>query len=181
MRKINRRDLFKFSAVSSVGLSASSPALSSTWFVKNSKTLIALIETIVPGKKYDPTGAPGGMEAKTFIYLQKIEKEKLLPLPIGLVKSLISGSLDVLSLLKYRRRFYDLKLFEREIIATKLEKVPGVHLFYKAIRAPFYTGSINKVGFDYFGYPGPNNGYADFSFNKKMAEAHPDSVNGNLP
>ena len=100
MKKINRRDLFKFSALSSVGLSASTPVLSSTWFVKNSKTLIALIETIVPGKKFDPTGAPGGMEAKTFLYLQKVEKEKLLPIPIGLVKSLISGSLNVLSILK---------------------------------------------------------------------------------
>ena len=181
MKKINRRDLFKFSALSSVGLSASTPALSSTWFVKNSKTLIALIETIVPGKKFDPTGAPGGMEAKTFLYLQKVEKEKLLPIPIGLVKSLISGSLNVLSILKYKKSFHRLGLSEREVIAQQLEKVPGVHLFYKAIRAPFYTGSINKVGFDYFGYPGPNNGYADFSFNKKMAEPHPRSVNGNLP
>ena len=181
MRKINRRDLFKFSALSASFGSLPSQTMASTWFVKNSKTIIALIETIVPGKKMDPTGAPGGMEAQTFLYLQKIEKDKLLPLPIGLVKSLISGGLNLLSLLKFKKPFHKLRYKEREVIAIKLEKVPGVHLFYKAIRAPFYTGSVNKVGFKYFGYPGPNEGYKDFSFNKKMAEPHPDSVDGNLP
>ncbi|MAW06967.1 MAG: hypothetical protein CME61_01650 [Halobacteriovoraceae bacterium] len=180
MSKVNRRDLLKMSLVSGVALNTTN-VYSSTWFVKNSKTLIALIETIVPGKETDPTKAPGGMEAKTFLYLQKVEKEKLLPLPFGLIKTLISGSLNVMSLFKFRKAFHKLSYAEREIIAIKLEKVPGVHLFYKVIRAPFYTGSINKVGFDYFGYPGPNNGYSDFSFKKKMADAHPNSVGGNLP
>ena len=73
-------------ALSSGCLSATTPAFSSTWFVKNSKTLIALIETIVPGKKFDPTGAPGGMEAKTFLYLQKVEKENFFLFQLTLLK-----------------------------------------------------------------------------------------------
>ena len=75
MSKVNRRDLLKMSLVSGVALNTTN-VYSSTWFVKNSKTLIALIETIVPGKETDPTKSPGGMEAKTFLYLQKVEKEK---------------------------------------------------------------------------------------------------------
>ena len=86
-----------------------------------------------------------------------------------------------MSLFKFRKAFHKLSYAEREIVAIKLEKVPGVHLFYKVIRAPFYTGSINKVGFDYFGYPGPNNGYSDFSFKKKWRMLNSNSAGGNLP
>tara|TARA_B100000927_G_C16383207_1_gene436266 strand:- start:253 stop:798 length:546 start_codon:yes stop_codon:yes gene_type:complete len=181
MRKINRRDLFKFSALSASLGTLPVETVASTWFSKNSKTIIALIETIVPGKKMDPTGAPGGVEAQTFLYLQKIERDGLLPIPMGLVKSLIAGGLNILSLFKFRKPFHRLGYKEREAVAAQLEKVPGVHLFYKAIRAPFYTGSVNKVGFKYLGYPGANNGYKDFSFNKKMADPHPESIEGNLP
>ena len=55
---------------------------------ENNKTLMALIDTIVPGETIDPTGAPGGIEANTLLYLQRVEREKLLPLPFGLIKNL---------------------------------------------------------------------------------------------
>ena len=71
------------------------------------------------------------MEAKTFLYLQKVEKEKLLPLPFGLIKTLISGSLNVMSLFKFRKAFHKLSYAEREIVAIKLEKVLGFTCFIK--------------------------------------------------
>jgi len=180
MKRINRRDLIRIGFIGAF-LYPATNAHSSTFFIRNNKTLMALIDTIVPGATLDPTGAPGGVEANTLLYLQKVEREKLLPLPFGLIKNLISGGINILSILRYQVSFHKLPLNKREKVARSLERIPGVHLFYKVLRAPFYTGSMNKVGFKYLGYPGPNNGYRDFSFNKKMAEPHPRSIRGNLP
>ena len=145
------------------------------------KTFMALVETIVPGELTDPTKAPGAIEADTINYLWKVQKTKLLPVPIGLFRGVISSALNVSSFVQYRKGFYHLDRLEREKIVAKVESIPGVPLFYKVIRAPFYTGAMNDVGYKYFGYPGANKGYSDFSFKEKLAESHPRSVNGNLP
>ena len=129
------------------------------------------METIVPGKMSDPKGHPGSSEAESIKYLWKVERSKLLPIPFGLIRGVISTLLNIKSYTRFRTSFSKLTLKQREVVAANIEQIPGVPLFYRVIRAPFYTGAMNNVGFDYFGYPGPNQGYQDFSFKKKMAES----------
>lgn len=180
IKKLSRRSLIKGAALST--------AISSTGIVNarennpyQEQTFEALIETIVPGKMNDPLGHPGSSEAESIKYLWKVERSKLLPVPFGLIRGLISTLLNVKSYTRYRKKFADLTQLQRELIAAKIEQIPGVPLFYRVIRAPFYTGAVNDVGFKYFGYPGPNNGYKNFSFKEELAPAHPRTVNGNLP
>ena len=178
--KISRRSLIKGVAISGVATSANISLARENNPYKE-KTFEALIETIVPGKKNDPLGHPGSTEADSIKYLWKVERSKLLPVPFGLIRGVISTLLNIKSYTRFRKKFAKLNLRQRELVAAKVEQIPGVPLFYRVVRAPFYTGALNNVGFDYFGYPGPNNGYTDFSFKEKLAESHPRTVNGNLP
>lgn len=180
MKKITRRTLLKGAAISTLS------STNAIGFEKGNnpyeeKTFESLVETIVPGKVNDPLGHPGSYEAESIKYLWKVEQSKLLPIPFGLIRGLISTLLNIKSYTRYRKKFSNLNQLQRELVAASVETIPGVPLFYRVIRAPFYTGAINDVGFKYFGYPGPNKGYKDFSFKKKLAQSHPKSVNGNLP
>lgn len=178
--KFTRRTLLKGVAVSTIG-AQSNIVLAEEKNPYQQKTFEALAETIIPGALTDPLGHPGSTEADTIKYLWKVERSKLLPVPFGIIRGVISSLLNIKSYAKYRMSFAKLELKQREIIAASIEQLPGVPLFYRVIRAPFYTGALNDVGFKYFGYPGPNNGYKDFSFKQKIADSHPRSVNGNLP
>jgi hypothetical protein len=180
--KLTRRSLVKSTfaifAVSASGLKASEIESKNPF---KSQTLQLLCQTIVPGGIEDTTGAPGALEAKTIEYLWRVERKKLLPVPLNIFGSLIISSLNTTSFFIYRKKFKNLDLKRREIVARKIEGLPGVHLFYKVIRAPFYTGAVNNIGYKYFGYPGANNGYFDYSYKQKLAKSHNRSVNGNLP
>ena len=177
---LNRRTLIKGAAATTLA-SGASISYGRENNPYRQKTFEALIETIVPGKMSDPLGHPGSSEAESIKYLWKVERSKLLPVPFGLIRSVISSLLNIKSYAKYRKSFSKLDLRQREIIAANVEQIPGVPLFYRVVRAPFYTGAVNNVGFEYFGYPGPNNGYKEFSFKEKLADSHPRSINGNLP
>ena len=180
--KLTRRSLVKSTlaifAASASGLKASEVESKNPF---ENQTLQLLCQTIVPGGIEDATGAPGALEAKTIEYLWRVERKKLLPVPLNIFGSLIISSLNTASLFMYRKKFKNLDLNRREIIARKVEGLPGVHLFYKVIRAPFYTGAVNDIGYKYLGYPGANNGYIDYSYKQKFAISHTRSVNCNLP
>ena len=179
-KSITRRSLLKGAALASIATSPSA-LLAKDNNPYQEQTFEALIETIVPGKKNDPLGHPGSSEAESIKYLWKVERSKLLPVPFGIIRGVISTLLNLKSITKYRKKFANLTQSQREQVAATVEQIPGVPLFYRVVRAPFYTGALNDVGFKYFGYPGPNEGYKDFSFKEELAPAHPRSVNGNLP
>jgi len=180
MKKLTRRTLLKGAAATTLTTSSAIAVAKGNNPYKE-KTFEALVETIVPGKKSDPLGHPGSSEAESIKYLWQVERSKLLPIPFGLIRGLISTLLNIKSYTKYRKGFSNLSQQQRELVALSVETIPGVPLFYRVVRAPFYTGAVNDVGFKYFGYPGPNNGYKDFSFKKKLAPSHPKVINGNLP
>ena len=179
--KISRRSLFKSAAITGVAAGSNIALANKENNPYEEKTFEALIETIVPGKMSDPLGHPGSSEADSIKYLWKVERSKLLPVPFGLIRSVISTLLNIKSFTRYRKKFSNLTLLQRELVALSVEQIPGVPLFYRVIRAPFYTGALNDVGFKYFGYPGPNNGYKNFSFEEEISPAHPRTINGNLP
>ena len=88
--KITRRSLLKGAAISSVATSTNI-SLARENNPYQEKTFEALIETIVPGKKNDPLGHPGSTEADSIKYLWKVERSKLLPVPFGLIRGVISA------------------------------------------------------------------------------------------
>ena len=165
--KITRRSLIRGAAISSITGHATN-ALAKGNNPYKEKTFEALIETIVPGKMSDPLGHPGSSEAESVKYLWKVERSKLLPVPFGLIRGLISTLLNIKSYTHYRKKFSKLNLEQREIVASSVETIPGVPLFYRVIRAPFYTGAVNDVGFKYFGYPGQIMAIRILALNKKL-------------
>ncbi len=145
-------------------------------------TFLALIDTVVPGQASDPTGAPGALEAGTLEYIDAFDRAKLLPIPMRLVQIAVSQALTGMSVMRHFKPFYALDLRQRTRIVSAASKVPGFSLLLSLIRAPFYTGSVNRVGFDYLGYPGgPTEGYGDFSFKEVTWSPHPRGIDGNLP
>jgi hypothetical protein len=147
-------------------------------------TFRAFIDTVVPGQASDPTGAPGSIEAGAFDFLEAVEKMKLLPVSLHVVQLLLSQALAAMAVAKHLRPFWSLTLEQRTRIVAAIQNVSVVPmpLLLRLMRAPFYTGAINHVGFDYLGYPGPNSGYVgDFSFGQALSWPEPGSVGGNLP
>ena len=179
----DRRSLFRRAA----GGAAAAPVLGlplNAWgspLTTRSPTLEAFVETVIPGNRIDPSGDPGALEAGTLEFLRDVERRRLLPVPLPLVEFAVSYLLNALSMLHHVAPFARLKLEHRERIVHILEGVIGMPLYLRLIRAPFYTAVVNRVGYDYVGYPGPNPGSDDFSFREALSEPHPDSVAGNLP
>jgi hypothetical protein len=110
-----------------------------------------------------------------------MERNHLLPVPLGLVRWALCEALNVLSLAEHLRPFARLDLERRTEVLSKIGKIQGMPLLLSLIRAPFYTGTVNQRGFEYLGYPGENRGYADFSFDEVTWVSHPRVVGGNLP
>lgn len=140
------------------------------------KCMEALIDTVVPGKKSDPTGAPGALECCAL----NIAYDRYFP--IAAVAPAILESLNLLSKKKYNNDFPSLNLEQRtDVLATLEGEIPQVTLVLRFIRAAFYVGLYNDVGLKYLGYPGPNVGYIheDYTFGVPMAKELTET--GNLP
>jgi hypothetical protein len=145
-------------------------------------TFQAFVETIIPGTRIDPTGAPGALEAETTAFLIAMEQSGIFPISLSFVQFALSAVLDLGAFFTHLRGFSQLSLEERTKLVAGLEWFPGMPFLLRLIRAPFYTATMNRVGWDYLGYPGPNSGYADFSFNEwDIAPPCPEAVGGNLP
>ncbi|MBI2521242.1 MAG: gluconate 2-dehydrogenase subunit 3 family protein [Bdellovibrio sp.] len=185
--KIQRRDflkaggsLFLLSGMSTLptSLSAAGPSGPNPY---SDKLFIALYDTIIPGIITDSTGTPGALEAGTVDFLTQTERSQKLPIPVGLIRSYLRVALNLKALWRYQKSFVHLNLEQRTEIAKRVEYLPGIPLVYRLIRAPFYTGAINRVGYDYLGYPGANRGYPDHSFKMAISNPHSRVIDGNLP
>lgn len=146
-----------------------------------SVTFVALMDTIVPGQYSDPTGAPGAVEAQTSEFCAALHASKVLPLNLRLIEWVVSAALNTMAFFTKGKGFHRCTLAHRTKLANTLSKISPVPLLYQLLRAPFYTGSMNRVGFDYTGYPGANDGYMDFSHGRVTWVPSPKTVGGNLP
>jgi hypothetical protein len=150
----------------------------------DTSTFRAFIDTVVPGRSSDPTGAPGSLDAGAFEFLEEVEKMKLLPISLHVVQLLLTQALAAMSVARHFQPFWALSLEDRTRIVASIQNVSIVPmpLLLRLMRAPFYTGPISRVGFDYLGYPGPNSGYVgDHSFGAALSWPEPGSVAGNMP
>lgn len=188
--KIKRRDFIKtaagsFAGVGFFGVPKIARAMGSRRHKPVNKydtpSFSAFIDTVIPGKELDPTGAPGGLEAGTLEYLAKVQQQGLFPISIDLIHFIVTLALDLIAGITHFCSFDKLNLKDREKIIESLTAIPGTAFLLRLMRAPFYTGAINRVGFDYLGYPGPNEGFPDYSFDEAVSLPHPSSIDGNLP
>jgi hypothetical protein len=140
-------------------------------------TMKAFVDTIIPGPSSDPQGSAGGNEACAYEVLHD-PYYGLKPF-IGL----ISWDLNQTGLRWHGRFFKDLDLSQRTAIMSFKDNAPLMRLFYEQaevlVKLAFYGAIINDVGTTYISFPGPSNGYRDYSFDEKFSEEA--TEDGNLP
>lgn len=175
---ISRRDFLKdttvFFASSAAGLSGTMlPPRGLENFLAGAAdieqaTMAAFTDTIIPGPASDPEGSVGGVEASALEVLYD-PYYGLKPF-IGIVHL----DLNLTSLWMYKRLFKALDLSRRTKIVLLKESKSRVRYIYELaellVKLAFYGAIVNDIGTDYISFPGPSNGYHDYSFNKKFAE-----------
>lgn len=144
-------------------------------------TFIALAETIIPGHFSDPNGTPGAIETGTIEYLERVEKAGVLPFSLLSIQGWVTFALDTYSLFTRGATFANLGANQKVEVASDFYRLMPVPLLYRLFRATYYTGAQNRLGWDNLGYPGPNQGYEDYSFKETLARSDPRSMDGNLP
>lgn len=141
------------------------------------RIVAAMVDTVVPGRQSDPTGAPGALDtcALNLIYDEFWPFVDYLPVLLPL--------LDDTSRNRFEVGFADATLEQRtEVLRTVEGAVPFVRLAYRFVRSTFYAGMYNFEGTNYLGWAGPNLGYRDheeFSFREPVSEEL--TTDGNLP
>lgn len=135
--------------------------------LRENETLVALVETIVPGKRTDPLGNPGAYEADVFRFLEANYFDGQNYARIALVV------LNIFSVMRYGKGFKNLDRIKRERLVRFLEiKFPFMVLLSRMIRCPFFCADFNTVGTDFYNWPGPNFGYfkdPTYSYRRKMS------------
>ncbi|MBI1747375.1 MAG: hypothetical protein HYR55_12400 [Acidobacteria bacterium] len=145
------------------------------------QTLGALFDAVVPGpfepsfpeEVEDPEGAPGAIEGKVVRFWEKILPQSLGWLNVGFLKLWVKD-LDLYAFVFHRgRKFKDLRLSERQDkIQLMMWIIPGYHLKYwtalMLVKAAFYADLADEsrqfIGRNYIGFPGPNSGFDDYSY-----------------
>jgi len=140
---------------------------------KVEKTLAAVLETVVPGKATDPDGEPGAVEACALGVLMDSS------FPFRPYASILATVLDNLAITRGGTVFAKASADDRiAVLLQAQEQLPMLRLAFRAVRAAFFGGAYNGVGFDYVGYPGPNLGYRHLpqcSFRKPVCKEMTDT------
>lgn len=144
------------------------------------KILFALVDTIVPGSKSDPSGDIGATETCAL----KVLYSDINPIAnnMSIVTNLLNSKAEKL----YGKPFDLLNLDERTVVAREVEdELPLISLLYKFIRSTFYASEYTDAGEKYMGFPGSNTGYInhpDFTYGEKLKEfIIEETEDGNLP
>ena len=147
-------------------------------------TFIAFLETILPGRENDPSGAPGALDAGTLAYFDELERLKLFPISLLLVHSALCHALNLLSALRHLRPFWGLPQEKREELLESLTGVVGLPFLFRLARAPFYVGAVNRAGLDWIGLRlPPPEGFSreSSSWGIELNQPEPGTIHGNLP
>jgi hypothetical protein len=139
------------------------------------RTVAAFVDTVIPGRYRDPTGAPGGLDvnAPALFFDPELPALPLVPL-LAFLLDQVSGQ-DFAG-----RAFADLTVPEREqALEHALQVAAPLELAVQLVKLAYYS---SDGAADWLGYPGANAGYVnhpDFSFGRAMAREI--SADGNVP
>ncbi len=139
------------------------------------RTIAAFCDVVVPGKKRDPSGAPGAVDvgAPAIFFDHALPAAEYVGLVAFLLDAAAKDHFD-------GQRFADIKPEEREeALNLALKDDSPLEFAVQLAKVAFFSGE--KV-FAYLGYPGPNDGYIahpDFTFGVAMAREI--TKDGNYP
>jgi hypothetical protein len=138
------------------------------------RTIAALVDTVMPGRHRDPTGAPGGIDvgAPAFFFDPALPAASFVPLLVALLDSTATELHGI-------RRFTRLTPEQRDAVVERaLRDVPVFAFAVQLAKLAYYASAEAGA---HLGYPGANTGYvddADFSFGRAMAREI--TTDGNL-
>jgi hypothetical protein len=138
------------------------------------RAIAAFVDTVVPGRFRDPTGAVGGIDvgAPGMFFDPELPAAQL----VGLLRLALDGTART----QFGRVFAALDFVQREqALERGMMEVPELEFAVQLAKLAFYS---SEEGGRSLGYPGPNGGYrndADFSFG--VAIGREITTDGNLP
>lgn len=138
-------------------------------------TVAAFVDTVIPGKHRDPTGAPGGID----VGVPGMFFDPALPALqfVGILQIVLDAQADVF---RSGADFIDLTYDERDaVLETLLADESPMDLAVQLTKVGFYSNPEIATS---MGYPGPNAGYItdpDYSFG--IALAGEVTTDGNMP
>lgn len=156
------------------------PSLGGAPDTAEGRTIAAFLDTVIPGKHRDPTGAPGALDVNA-------AKEFFDPdTPVKQFVPLLVLVLDSVSQSEFDRTFVQLKPQYREQVLEKIgAQVPESEFAIQIAKLAYYASDEAAA---HLGYPGANAGYINhpqFSFRKEMSKPLASTLNpahpGNLP
>lgn len=156
--------------------SADLPSLGGAPDTNEGRTVAAFLDTVIPGKHRDPTGAPGALDANAAVefFDPDTPVKQFVPL---LVLVLNSVSED-----EYKKSFAALKPAQREVVLERLTvDLPEVEFAIQLAKVAYYA---SEPAHRHLGYPGANAGYIDhpsFSFRRQMSEPLASTLDPNHP
>jgi hypothetical protein len=140
------------------------PTLGGAPDTEEGRAIAALVDTVVPGKHRDPTGAPGGIDtgAPGMFFDPELPALRFVPLLVLL--------LDGESGQRFAgRAFADLTPAEREtVLDSALKTTPQLEFAVTLAKLAYYSSPIAAK---HLGYPGANDGYINdplFSFGRPL-------------
>ncbi len=140
------------------------------------RTVAAFVDTVVPGKHRDPTGAVGGIDvdAPALFFDPEMPAKEF----VGLLVLVLDSYADT----AYQKRFANLLPTQRDRVLTRaLAEIDQIEFAIELAKVAYFSSPAAQV---HFGYPGANTGYLhdeDFSFRREMSKPHPKTERGNLP
>jgi hypothetical protein len=139
------------------------------------RAIAALVDTVIPGKHRDPTGAPGGIDvgAPGMFFDPELPALKLVPLLV----LILDGETN---------QVFPNKLFEELSSAQREQVLDGALTDVEQLTFAVTLAKLAYFSSDgaakHFGYPGANDGYVNdplFSFNTALTKEI--TSDGNLP
>lgn len=151
------------------------PSLGGAPDTPTGRAVAAFVDTIVPGKHRDPTGAPGAIDvgAAALFFDPELPAAQFVGVLVVLLNAQSRVDME-------GRDFADITAEERERVVDKLLKDDGPLEFAVQLAKLAYLSTEGAAA--HLGYPGPNQGYvadADFSFRRPMSKEI--TSDGNLP
>lgn len=194
MRKITRREFTELMAAATAAFAAHAcgvpakrptkpyvespdlPSLGGAPDTPEGRTVAAFLDTVVPGKHRDPTGAPGALDVSA-------AKEFFDPnTPVKNFVPLLVLVLDSVANSEHGAAFAELKPAQREEVLGKIEAtLPEIGFAIQLAKVAYYAS--DEAG-RHLGYPGANAGYIDhpsFSFKRALAQPAASTLNPNHP